>query len=151
MRGGGGTPDTLAGVVLIPVAAALALVVRGHEVLLIRRRNPPDQDLWSCPGGRIEVGETVFAAAERELLEETGVRGLARRLLDAIDVFDRGPDGTLRHHFILLAIACEWLEGDPIAADDALDAKWFVVDDLRDGDKRFSADVGRLSRIAVTG
>ena len=79
------------------------------------------------------------------------MRARACRLLDAVDVFDRDPDGTLRRHFILLAVACDWLEGDPGAADDALDAGWFAVDDLRDGDERFNADVARLSRIAAAG
>ena len=135
----------------VPIAAALAVVVRAGAVLLVRRARSPDQGLWSCPGGKVEMGETVFAAATRELLEETGVRARARRLLDAIDVFDRDKVGQLRRHFILLAVACEWEIGEAVAADDALDARWFVVDQLRDGDERFSADVGRLSRLAAAG
>ena len=135
----------------VPVAAALAVVVRAGRVLLVRRARSPDQGLWSCPGGKVEMGETVFAAAARELLEETRVRAKARCLLDVIDVFDRDGIGQLRRHFILLAVACDWVDGDAVAADDALDARWFAVDDLRDGDGRFSADVGRLSRLAAAG
>ncbi len=128
-----------------PVAAALAVVARGPDVLLIRRANPPDRGLWAYPGGRIEAGETVFAAAERELLEETGVQARASRLLDAIDVFDRAADGSLRRHFILLAVACDWRTGDPVAADDALDAAWFATAGLVPGDPGCSADVARLA------
>ncbi len=134
---------------MIPIAAALAVVVRAEAVLLVRRANAPDQGLWSFPGGRIEAGETLFAAAERELLEETGVQGRATCLLDAIDVFDRDPDGRLRRHFILLAVACDWRHASPAAGDDALDAAWFAVGGLRDADPDFSADVARIARAAA--
>lgn len=134
---------------MTPVAAALAVVVRGPEVLLIRRANMPDQGLWACPGGRIEAGETMFAAAERELLEETGVQARAIRLLDAIDILERDASGALQRHFILLAVACDWQQGEPSSADDALDAAWFEVAGLVRGDPRFSADVARLSGMAA--
>ncbi len=131
-----------------PIAAALAVLVRDRQVLLVRRANPPDQGLWGFPGGRIERGETVFAAAERELAEETGLAGTAIRLLDALDLLDHAPDGTLRHHFILLAVLCTPGSGLLRAADDALDARWFDADALAD-DVRLSRDVARLARAAL--
>ena len=134
-----------------PVAAAIAVLVHEERVLLVRRANPPDQGLWGYPGGRIEAGETVFAAAERELREETGIRGRATRLIEAIDLFDRAPDGTLRRHFILLAIACDWVSGSPAAGDDALDVRWFAPDGLRDGDPLFSVHVARIAQQARPG
>ncbi len=130
-----------------PVPAALAVVAHGRQVLLVRRANPPDQGLWGFPGGRIERGETMFAAAERELAEETGLAGTAVRLLDALDLLDRAPDGTLRRHFILLAVLCTPGSGVAHAADDALEARWFDQDAL--GDERFSRNVARLARAAV--
>ena len=132
-----------------PVPAALAVVVRGRQVLLVRRANPPDQGLWGFAGGRIERGETVFAAAERELVEETGLAGTAVRLLDALDLLDYAPDGTLRHHFILLAVLCTARSGFLRAADDALEARWFDRDALGDDD-RFSRNVARLAHAALT-
>ena len=132
-----------------PVPAALAVLARDRQVLLIRRANPPDQGLWGFPGGRIERGETVFAAAERELAEETGLAGTATRLLDALDVLDQAPDGTLRHHFVLLAVLCTFGSGSLRAADDALDAAWFDADALEDDDVRLSRDVARLARMAL--
>ena len=132
-----------------PVPAALAVLVRGRQVLLVRRANPPDQGLWGFPGGRIERGETVFAAAERELAEETGLVATAVRLLDALDLLDHAADGTLRHHFILLAVLCTLRSGRLCAADDALEARWFDADALRDGDDRLSRNVARLARAAL--
>lgn len=131
-----------------PVAAVLAVLVHAGRILLVRRANAPDQGLWGCPGGRIESGETIFAAAERELREETGVEGRATRLLDALDLFERGGDGRLCHHFILLAVTCDWLSGEPVAADDASEAAWFEIQDLRDQDPRFSVDVASIARRA---
>jgi 8-oxo-dGTP diphosphatase len=58
---------------------ALAVVTSPLGVLLIQRRDrtPP----WSFPGGTIEPGETAEQAAERETLEETGLRVRALRIL----------------------------------------------------------------------
>ena len=131
-----------------PIPAALAILLRDRQVLLVRRANPPDQGLWGFPGGRIERGETVFAAAARELAEETGLDGTPIRLLDALDLLDHAPDGTLRYHFILLAVLCMPRSGVLRAADDALEAGWFDADALRD-DPGFSRNVARLARAAV--
>ena len=46
-----------------------ALVYRGRELLLMRRS---DNGYWSLPGGFVEIGESVAAAARREVAEETG-------------------------------------------------------------------------------
>src|SRR5438876_10982537 len=57
-----------------PVPAVGAIVFRGSQVLLVRRRDPPSQGRWSIPGGAVEVGETVEQAVVRETREETAVR-----------------------------------------------------------------------------
>ena len=110
-----------------PTLAALAVVIRDDHVLLVQRRNEPDAGLWGFPGGHVDLGETALDAAVRELAEETGVRARALRYLTNIDVIVHGPDGTLRHHFLLAAVLCAYLEGDPVAADDALAAEWVPV------------------------
>lgn len=65
-----------------PLLAVEAVVVRPGRVLLIRRT---DTGLWSLPGGMAEVGETPAGGAERELFEETGLRGRAAQLLGVLD------------------------------------------------------------------
>lgn len=42
-----------------------------YYYLLVQRANPPDQGLWSIPGGKIKLGESTLAAAQREIYEET--------------------------------------------------------------------------------
>ncbi|KQZ98050.1 NUDIX hydrolase [Achromobacter sp. Root565] len=113
-----------------PIAATIAAVVRDGQVLLVRRANPPDQDRWAFPGGKIDAGEFLFDVAARELLEETGVTAEPLHVFDAVDVFDRDDTGALRRHFILIAVLCRWVSGEPVAGDDARDARWVSLADL---------------------
>ena len=134
--------------VVAPVAAVLAVVARENQVLLVRRANPPDQGLWGFPGGRIEPGETHLAAVERELAEETGIAGRAGPLIEAFDMLDHAADGTLQHHFVVLVVGCTWLSGNPTPGEDALEAAWFDVSWLQDGDPGFSIRTARIARAA---
>ena len=117
--------------------------------MLVRRANPPDAGRWGFPGGKIEFGESIENAAVRELLEETGVRAEPHRIFTAVDAFDHGDDGSLRRHFILIAVLCQWQSGEPVAADDALEAKWFALEDLDDCRLALSLDVAKVARNAA--
>jgi len=112
-----------------PQAAAGVVCLRGDEVLLIRRGKPPRQGEWSLPGGRIEWGETAAQAALRELAEETGVTAELLGLLDVIDGLFTGPAGGLERHYLLVDYAARWLSGDPVAGDDATEARFWPVRD----------------------
>jgi len=107
-----------------PLTGVGVVVWRGDHVLLIRRGKPPRIGQWSLPGGLQHLGETVFQAAARETLEETGCKVRAIRVLDVIDSIPRDADGRVQFHYTLIDVAGEWLSGDPIAGDDAMDAQW---------------------------
>lgn len=134
-----------------PVAATLAAVIHQDRILLIRRANRPDAGRWAFPGGKIRAGETIMAAAHRELTEETGVQGQAMQLFDALDVFDREPSARplAYSHFILIAVLFRWQQGEPQAGDDALDARWFNNAELDSLDVAHSFDVVRVARRAL--
>ncbi|RQP06691.1 MAG: NUDIX domain-containing protein [Paracoccus sp. BP8] len=128
-----------------PRLAALAVTLDGRgdaaRVLLVQRRNPPDAGLWGFPGGHVEPGETALQAAARELAEETGVIARPRAYIDNIDVIEHGADGALRFHFLLAAVRCDYVSGVPVAADDALDARWVSVEEIRSAALPLSARV----------
>lgn len=133
-----------------PVVATIAVLFRNDEVLLVRRANPPDAGRWGFPGGKMELGETIEAAAVRELFEETGIRATASRVFNAVDAYDVGDEGHLRSHFVLIAVLCHWEEGEPIAADDALDAAFVPMATLGSSDLALSLDVEEIAREAYT-
>jgi len=97
---------------------------RGDEVLLIRRGNAPRLGEWSVPGGRMEWGETLHAAALRELHEETAVTA---DLLELVGVYD-GVFPQDDRHFVLIDYAARWTGGEPVAGDDAADARFWPVE-----------------------
>lgn len=133
-----------------PRLAALAVVLDGAgHVLLVRRRNPPDAGLWGYPGGHVEPGETVLAAAARELHEETGVLARPLALLTGLDIIGHDAAGRLEHHFFLAAVLCRYLSGRPAPADDATEAAWLPVDQVLTGGLAASADVDTVLQLAL--
>ncbi|TQV72480.1 NUDIX hydrolase [Denitrobaculum tricleocarpae] len=132
-----------------PIPAALAVVVRGAQLLLVRRNNRPNAGLWGFPGGKIELGETVMEAAVRELQEETGVEAEARETLTSVDVIIHNNEGALEHHYVLVAILCEYISGAPLAADDVSEAEWFDYEAILANPDAQSPAVGDVARQAM--
>jgi len=113
-----------------PVPTVGVVCLRGDEVLLIRRGTPPRLNQWSIPGGRLEWGETLQAAALRELKEETGVEAELLGLLDVVDgVFPARPGGEITRHYVMIDYAARWTGGEPVAGDDAAEAKFVSLEE----------------------
>jgi 8-oxo-dGTP diphosphatase len=108
-----------------PVPAVGVVVLRGEDVLLVRRGTPPRLGQWSLPGGRIEWGETAEAAALRELKEETGVEAELLGLIEVVDaLFTSRTSGETTRHYVLIDFAARWISGEPVAGDDAVEARF---------------------------
>lgn len=106
-----------------PSLAADAVVFDADgRLLLIRRKNPPFKGRFALPGGFVDYGETVEAAAKRELREETGLRAKSQRLIGVYSNPKRDP----RKHIISVAFLIS-ADGKPKGGDDA-DAAVFVAD-----------------------
>ncbi len=115
----------------LPRVGVGAVVFRDGAVLLVRRGHAPRAGEWAIPGGKVRPGETLQAAAEREIREETGVRIRAGAPVHAFDLIERDAAGDLRWHYVIVDLVGEYLDGEPRAADDATGAGWFGADALR--------------------
>lgn len=116
---------------LRPTPAVGVVCIRGEEVLLIRRGTPPKLGEWSIPGGRIEPGEAAKVAALRELKEETSVEAELAGLLDVVDaVFNNRAGDLITRHYVLIDYAARWQAGEPVAGDDAAEARFFHQSEL---------------------
>lgn len=105
-----------------PVTVDVVLRLEGG-IVLVRRKHAPLG--WALPGGFVDVGETVEAAAAREALEETGLRVTLDELLHVYSDPARDPRGqTVSVTFLAHA------EGVPQGGDDAADAAVFPLDAL---------------------
>jgi acetyl-CoA carboxylase carboxyl transferase subunit beta len=114
------TSDTA--VRVIPVVRLIVGDTTGRVLLL--RRSEPTGDGWCLPGGKVEPGETVEAAAARELLEETGLRLVRSRFLFAhASTTVAGRVVYVTHYF---ACEVEW----PLRLSAESAAAWVAAKDL---------------------
>lgn len=100
------------------------------EVLLIKRDHPPFEGYWALPGGFVDETETLEQAVERELYEETSLRGVKLTQLKAFSHPLRDPRGrTISVAFVGIL---ENPDVDAHAQDDARELGWFELDSLPD-------------------
>lgn len=113
-----------------PILGVSTLVRRGGSVLLVRRGKPPLRDVWAFPGGSVEFGESLAAAAAREVIEETGIAVAIDGPIDHAEILLRNDAGEVERHYVLIVFAGTWLSGEPVAGDDAAEALWVDAADL---------------------
>ena len=105
------------------------------HLLLIKRKYNPDAGYWSIPGGHLDLGEKVQDAAIREAHEETGFKTKVTKLAGIINKIMYDNNGNIEYHYVLINYFIKQIEGDPnqppIAADDALDAKFVPFNELK--------------------
>lgn len=113
------------------VKVCIVIIERGGKYLLVQEAKPKAYGLWNFPGGHVEPGETLEAAAAREALEETGYMVT---ILKPILVTETHQGRILAH-----AYAAEITGGElHVPNDEILDAQWFsyeeimAMEDMRD-------------------
>lgn len=113
-----------------PRPAVGAVVFKDDAVLLVLRGNSPSRGTWAVPGGSVRLGETLQAAAEREILEETGVVIRAGDPILVFDAIERDNHGAVRFHYVIVDLTADYVSGVPRAGDDAADARWVRESEL---------------------
>lgn len=115
-----------------PQIAVGAVVIRDEKVLLVKRRKPPGRGLWSIPGGRVELGETLKEAAEREVKEEAGVIIRAKDPVYTFDLIDRDKQGYIRFHYVIVDLLADYVSGKVNPSSDACEARWVTPRELEE-------------------
>lgn len=127
--------------------AAVSVVVRFQDSsprnnpvrwLLIQRGNEPNKGVWSFPGGKIESLEGTLEAAKRELREETGLCSNNKNKQCTLKWHDDGPFACSDSigggfHYVISQCFAEVIASSMPhieASDDAMDAKWWSVEEV---------------------
>lgn len=125
-----------------PEPSVGAVVVDQGRLLMIRRGRGPATGQWSVPGGRVEFGETLAQAVEREVAEETGLVVTCGSFIGLVERIGAG------YHYVILDFWAHLIHPRPLeAGDDAAEAAWVALDelsalDLVDGMLEFLIDHG---------
>ena len=115
-----------------PVVGVGVVVWREDRFLLVRRGKPPNQGQWSLPGGAQHLGETVFEAARREIMEETTLDVEILGLVDVVDGIKKDDQGRVQFHYTLVDVVAQSKYGEAVAGDDAAALGWYRLADLAD-------------------
>ncbi len=100
-----------------PIPAVGAVIIEEGSLLLIRRGNEPGAGQWSIPGGRVELGEHLAEALQREVREETGLRIAVGAIADVSDLIV-AEENAIAFHYVLIDYFAQVLDGDPRAGSE---------------------------------
>ncbi len=107
-----------------PFLAASLAVLRDGRVLLARRAAAPFAGRYTLPGGLVEPGEALAAAALREMEEEVGVTARILGFNQHVEVVDRDEAGRVRHHYVIASFVGAWIAGEGMPGPEAAAIVW---------------------------
>ncbi len=112
-----------------PILAASVAVFRAGRVLIARRARAPLVGLYSLPGGVVEVGETLRAAALRELAEEVGLSAEIIAFVDHVEPIERDGD-RVRRHYVIASFVARWRDGEARVGAEVDAVAWIEPDEV---------------------
>lgn len=99
------------------------------HVMMHQRKGKLGKNYWGTGGGHIEMGESLQAAALRELSEEAGSQLKVKnvKFLGVTNFTELQPK-----HYIDISFSAEWDDGEPTnnAPEETTDWQWVPIDDM---------------------
>lgn len=117
-----------------PIVTVGLIVRRNGRVLLVQRGKEPNKGRWSIPGGAVEPGETLRAAAEREVREECSIETRAGDVAGVFEVIIPEASPHPRYHYVIIDFLAEYVSGELAHASDSADARWVNLAELNELD-----------------
>ena len=100
------------------IGCGAAILDGQGRLLLVKRVKNPEADHWGVPGGKLDWGEAARTCAEREILEELGVRIVAGPVLAVTDMI--ADD----YHWVAITYSVESVSGAPSIQEDHALSEW---------------------------
>lgn len=113
-----------------PVVSVGAIVIKDDCALVVKRGTNPGKGVWSVPGGKVELGETLQQAVAREAREETGMTVEPGEVLEVSDAIFHDDQGRIGFHYIFVDFFCRPVQGELHAATDVIDVRWLSRTEL---------------------
>ena len=105
---------------LRPYIGVAVIVIHNQKVLLGKRKGSHGAGGWQFPGGHLELNESIDACAQREVMEETGIRvGNIRFGPYTNDIFVEE-----KKHYVTLFVVAEYQGGTVQVREPEKCEKW---------------------------
>jgi len=113
-----------------PLVGVGVLIKKGDKYLLVKRAAEPDTNLWTIPGGLVELGEKVAEAAKRMALKETGLEVEIIEMLEITNKIVKDEASRIRFHLIIIVYLAKIKGGVLTPSSTTTDARWVKADEI---------------------
>ena len=113
-----------------PVISVGGLVVRQGEFLLTKRGKEPLKDIWTLPGGAVELGERLEQAIVREIKEECNIDVHPLGIIEVFEQIFKDNAGRVRFHYVIVDFLLEYRGGEARPQSDTAELAWLTLDEL---------------------
>jgi len=114
-----------------PIIGIAGVAIRNGKILLVKRSGEPGKNLWSLPGGVVEVGEKLIDALKREMKEETSLDCEVKDLVNIAEVIIKDNNGKVKYHYIILDYLVDVKSDKAKPSSDASAVGWFSYDEAQ--------------------